>query len=415
MDLSCWGRSMVMVTLIGGLVVSSCGQQKQSTNSSAPTENTLSIENFSLEQSNPNGQLWWRLKAKQASYTIDRKIAKVQDLSGELYQDGQIVMRLSAKTADVEQDGEKVLLRGDVTANETRNQLVVVSQELEWRPNEDLLTISKNIKATHPKAQAIGNRGKYVSRQQRLEMFDKIAVVSPAENVKLQATYLLWQVDVANISSDQPVVIDRFKENQLAEHVDADNIAYDIDRQVAKLGSKSGGKVKFNSLEQAMKVEARNATWLIKSNLVSLQDQIRFDGTKPILRVTTNSANWQINQQLIAITSALEIYHQEEQATFNANGGNLNLGKNVAVLNGSARGFTTKNKARLQADNIIWNIDNQQLNANGKVRYQQTEPALVVSGASALGKLQDQSVVISGNGKDLVETQIVPTEASSSK
>jgi LPS export ABC transporter protein LptC len=414
MDVSRWTRLVSLVLVIGGLTIS-CGQQKKDTGKNTATENTLSIDNFSLEQANPDGQLWWKLQAKQANYTIDRKIAKVKDLSGELYQDGKVVMRLSAKTADVEQDGEKVLLRGDVTANETRNQLVVVSQELEWRPNEDLLTISKNIKATHPKAQATGDRGKYISRQQKLEMFDKIVAVMPSENVKLQTTYLLWQVDTAQISSDQAVQVDRFKENQPVEHVDADNIAYDIEGQIAKLGSKAGSKVKFNSIEQAMKVEASNASWAVKTNIVTLQNQIRFDGTKPILQVTASSANWNINKQLITVSSALEIYHQAEQATFNAASGSLNLSKNIATLNGGARGFSTRNKAKLQADNITWNIDSQQLDAQGKVRYQQTEPALVVSGATALGKLQDQSVIVSGNGKDLVETQIVPSEASTSK
>jgi LPS export ABC transporter protein LptC len=414
MDVSRWTRLVSLVLVIGGLTIA-CGQQKKDAGKNTASENTLSIDNFSLEQANPDGQLWWKLQAKQANYTIDRKIAKVQDLSGELYQDGKVVMRLSAKTADVEQDGEKVLLRGDVTANETRNQLVVVSQELEWRPNEDLLTISKNIKATHPKAQVTGDRGKYISRQQKLEMFDKIVAVMPSENVKLQTTYLIWQVDTGKITGDQAVQVDRFKENQPVEHVDADNIAYDIEGQIANLGSKAGSKVKFNSIEQAMKVEASSATWAVKTNIVTLQNQIRFDGTKPILQVTASSANWNINKQLITVSNALEIFHQAEQATFNAASGSLDLAKNIAILSGGARGFSTRNKAKLQADNITWNIDSQQLDAKGKVRYQQTEPALVVSGATALGKLQDQSVIVSGNGKDLVETQIVPSEASTSK
>jgi LPS export ABC transporter protein LptC len=412
MAISRWSTIGIALAIACGLAVGGCGSGKKEPATPEPTsENKLTIENFSLEQSDAQGKLWWKMKAKQATYTIDRKVAQVKDLAGELYQDGQVVMRLTAKTANMVQDGEKVTLLGDVTATETRNQLVVISQELEWEPNKDLVTISKGVRANHPKAQVTGDRGTYVSRQQRLELFDKILAVAPAENVRLQTTYLLWQVDAATISSNQPVQIDRFKDGKPIEQVTATNINYNIDKQVAKLG----GNVKFNSLAQAMKVEASNATWEVKANIVALQDKIRFDGTKPIMRVTANSARWNINQQLITASSALEIFHPAEQATFTANSGSLNLAKNTATLTGNAKGITTRNQAKLQAENITWNIDSQLLVGQGKVRYQQTNPAMTVSGSEAQGKLQDQSVVISGNGKDFVETQIIPTEASSSQ
>jgi LPS export ABC transporter protein LptC len=408
-----WSTTGIAIALCCGLVLSGCGGKKDSSADNPATENRLSIDNFSLEQSNAQGKLWWKMKAKKASYTIDRKVAQVKDLAGELYQDGQVIMKLTAQTADVIQDGEKVTLRGDVTTTETRNQLVVVSQELEWQPNQDLLTISKGVRATHPKAQMTADRGTYVSRQQRLELFDKIIAVAPAENIRLQTSYLTWDVDTANISGDKPVRIDRFKEGKQIEQVNADSISYNIDKQVAKLGGSS--KVKFNSIEQAMKVEANSATWEIKPSIVALQEKIRFDGTKPIMRVTSNNARWNIKQQLITASNALEIFDQAEQATFTANSGSLDLAKNIAVLNGNARGSSTRNQAKIQAEKITWDITTQQITGKGQIRYQQTDPALKVNGAEALGKLQDQSVVVTGNGKDFVETQIIPSPENPNK
>jgi LPS export ABC transporter protein LptC len=409
-----WPTTGIAIALCCGLVLSGCGGGKKDSSADNPaTENRLSIDNFSLEQSNAQGKLWWKMKAKKASYTIDRKVAQVKDLAGELYQDGQVIMKLTAQTADVIQDGEKVTLRGDVTTTETRNQLVVVSQELEWQPNQDLLTISKGVRATHPKAQMTADHGTYVSRQQRLEIFDKIIAVAPAENIRLQTSYLTWDVDTANISGDKPVRIDRFKEGKQIEQVNADSISYNIDKQVAKLGGSS--KVKFNSIEQAMKVEANSATWEIKPSIVTLQEKIRFDGTKPIMRVTSNNARWNIKQQLITASNALEIFDQAEQATFTANSGSLDLAKNTAVLNGNARGSSTRNQAKIQAEKITWDITTQQITGKGQIRYQQTDPVLKVNGAEALGKLQDQSVVVTGNGKDFVETQIIPSPEKPTK
>jgi LPS export ABC transporter protein LptC len=409
-----WSNPGIAAVLCCVMVLSGCGSgQKEPSVDSPATENKLSIDNFSLEQSNAQGKLWWKMKAKKASYTIDRKVAQVKDLAGELYQDGQVIMKLTAKTADVIQDGEKVTLRGDVTTTETRNQLVVVSQELEWQPSQDLLTISKGLRATHPKAQTTADRGTYISRQQRLELFDKIIAFAPAENIRLQTSYLLWQVDTANISGNQAVRIDRFKEGKQIEEVTADSINYNIDKQVAKLGSSS--KVKFNSIEQAIKTEASSATWEIKPNIMALQDKIRFDGTKPVLRVTSNNARWDIQKQLITASNALEIFDQAEQATFTAVSGSLDLAKNTAVLNGNARGSSTRNQAKIQAEKITWDITTQQITGKGRIRYQQTDPVLKVNGAEALGKLQDQSVVVTGNGKDFVETQIIPSPESPRK
>jgi LPS export ABC transporter protein LptC len=409
-----WPTTGIAIALCCGLVLGGCGGGKKDPSTDSPaTENQLSIDNFSLEQSNAQGKLWWKMKAKKASYTIDRKVAQVKDLAGELYQDGQVIMKLTAQTANVIQDGEKVTLRGDVTTTETRNQLVVVSQELEWQPNQDLLTISKGVRATHPKAQMTADRGTYISRQQRLELFDKIIAVAPAENIRLQTSYLTWDVDTANISGDKPVRIDRFKEGKQIEQVNADSISYNIDKQVAKLGGSS--KVKFNSIEQAMKVESNSATWEIQPNIVALQDKIRFDGTKPLMRVTSNNARWNIKQQLITASNALEIFDQTEQATFTANSGSLDLAKNTAVLSGNARGSSTRNQAKIQADKITWDITSQQITGKGQIRYQQTDPILKVNGAEALGKLQDQSVVVTGNGKDFVETQIIPSPESPTK
>jgi LPS export ABC transporter protein LptC len=404
MDLRRW----LLVFALFGIALGGCTGKTKSTNPQDVQDNRLSIDNFSLEQSNRNGQLWWRLKAKQATYTIDKKIAKVSDLAGELYQDGQVVMRLTAKTADVEQDGERVLLRGDVTATETRNQLVVISQELEWQAAKDLLTIRKNISANNPQVRATAQRGEYTSRQQRLEMFDQIVALVPAESLRLKTDYLLWQVDRKNISSNKSLLAERFRDNKLVERVEADRVSYNLERRVAEVSS----NLRFNSLAQSMQVTANSGTWDVAKESIALRDKIRFEGTEPPLQITANLARWNIPQQTITASNALEILYVREQANFKANQGNIDLKNNVATLTGSAQGTSTKNQANLRADSITWAIDSQQITGRGGVRYQQSNPKLVLTGSEGVGKLQDQNVVVTGNSRQLVETEIIPPPAS---
>jgi LPS export ABC transporter protein LptC len=395
--------------LIGVIALSGCAKRNQNTGKAQDDqENRLTIGDFSLEQSNNKGQLWWRLKAKQATYTIDKKIAKVSDLAGELYQDGQIVMRLTAKTADVEQDGERVILRGDVTASETRNQLVVSSQELEWQASKDLLSIRKNINASNPQARATAQRGEYISRQRRLEMFDQIVTIVPAENLRMTTNYLLWEVDSKTISSNQTILAERFRDNKLIEKLTAERVAYNLDRRVADFS----GQIRFSALAQSMQVTANSGTWNVSEELISLRDNIRFTGSEPPLQISANSARWNIAQQTIGASNALEIFYVKEQAKFRANQGNIDLKNNVATLSGNAQGTSTKNQANLRADNITWSIDSQQIVGRGGVRYQQNDPQLLLTGTEGVGKLQDQNVVVTGTKNQLVETEIIPPPAS---
>jgi LPS export ABC transporter protein LptC len=395
--------------LFCGIFLVACSSPATNTPAVKDPENKLTINNFIIEQSDATGKLWWRLKAKQAVYTLDKKVAQVTDLSGDLYQDNQVVLKLTAKTADVEQDGQKILLRGDVTAKETRNSLVVLSQELEWRPTEDLLTIRKNVRVSHPKVQAQSDSGKYVSRQQRLEMFDRIVATAPEQNVRLQTNYLQWQVDTQKITSNQPVQVERYREQRLIEQVNANQLVYNLEQQTVQLSD----QVKFNSLDQKAQVQANSALWNINQQVIDLKDQIRFQAVQPPLMVVAGSARWQIPQKLITAANALQITQQQEQATFTANSGEIDLGKNVATLTGNAQGVAKRNQAKLQADRITWQIDNQQVVGNGHVRYQQRNPILSLTGERGVGKLQDQAVVITGSKQQLVETQIFPSEASS--
>ena len=89
----------------------------------------------------------------------------------------------------------------------------------------------------------------------------------------------------------------------------------------------------------------------------------------------------------------------------------IDLSKNVATLTGNAHGVATRNQANLRADRLTWQIDNQQIVGTGNVRYQQQDPTLTLTGVKGVGKLQDQSVVVTGNSQQLVETQIIPTDS----
>ncbi|NJL82802.1 MAG: LPS export ABC transporter periplasmic protein LptC [Chloroflexaceae bacterium] len=65
----------------------------------APEQNNerrLILENASLEQADSEGQVLWKIKTKRAIYSRDRRKAELEDLSGDLYQDGELVLKITA-------------------------------------------------------------------------------------------------------------------------------------------------------------------------------------------------------------------------------------------------------------------------------------------------------------------------------
>lgn len=59
----------------------------------------------------------------------------------------------------------------------------------------------------------------------------------------------------------------------------------------------------------------------------------------------------------------------------------------------------------LNAKNLTWYVPTQLVEATGDVVYQQAEPPASFTGQKAVGKLQEQNVVVSGG---TVVTKIIP-------
>ncbi|NEQ22912.1 MAG: LPS export ABC transporter periplasmic protein LptC, partial [Microcoleus sp. SIO2G3] len=56
-------------------------------------EGSLVFKNVTLDQADEKGRPLWKVKAKQATYTKDKKLGRIDNPSGDLYQDGKIVLR----------------------------------------------------------------------------------------------------------------------------------------------------------------------------------------------------------------------------------------------------------------------------------------------------------------------------------
>ena len=369
-------RYISVILTISMLGIGSCRAPKKPQPSPTPTttiEPKLELENLSFEQVDKQGKPLWKVRAKQGVYTPDRKRAKVTNLDGELYQDGKIIMRIAAKTGEVQQEGEKVILRGDVVTKETRNNLILTGQEVEWLPKADLLIIRDRVQANQPKFQVNANEGKYLTRKQQMDLSGKITVLSSDPRLAMQTEHLLWQVKDRTVIGDRSTQIQRYQGNQITATVTANSFSTALDRQI-----------------------------------INLQGKVQLNAINPLIQVNGESFVWNLEREIVTADRPLTILHQQQAVTFNANAGELDLKASTATLTGNARGVATRNQAKLGADRLFWQIASQQIVGTGNVVYQQISPLIKFTGTRGVGKLQDQSIVVSSDSKQRVQTEFIP-------
>jgi LPS export ABC transporter protein LptC len=331
---------------------------------------SLTFKNVTLEQVDEQGRLLWKVKAKQARYSRDQKIARIENPTGELFQDGKLVYRITAKQGEVRQDTFRIFLQEDIVATDTQNGVVLRGKELEWLPKQDTLIVRQNVTGTHPKMQMAAQEGRLFSRLKRLELLGKIVATSKDPALQLKSERLVWEMGKDLVMSDRPIQIDRFVTKTTTDQATGESAEVNLKTKVATL--------------------RRNAQLLL---------------TEPPLKINSPIIVWNVNQQTVASDQRLTVLHREQKVTFTANRGQIDLAKRVFYLTGKVQGDAERNQSRLRSDNLTWFISTQQVQAEGNVVYRQANPPFNLTGPKAYGKLQDQTIVVSGGS---VITEFVP-------
>ncbi|MBD2740860.1 LPS export ABC transporter periplasmic protein LptC [Coleofasciculus sp. FACHB-1120] len=372
--------------LLFTFLVSACNTEKRAekkiqkdTASVTDFEGSLVFQNVTLDQADEQGRPLWKVKAEQAVYTKDKKAARIQKPSGDLFQDGKLVMQITADSGEVQEDGKKIFLKGQIVATDPRNGAVLKGNELEWRPKEDLLIVRQNLVGTHQKMVATANEGRYFSRSQQMELLGQIVATSKDPAVQIRTEHLVWQIPQQMVVGDRRIQIDRYTGNRVTEQAAGDS-----------------GQVN------------------LKTKIATLTKNVQMTSLEPPVQIAGNSVTWNLTTQMVTSDQPVKVVHQQQQVTLTGNRGQVDLKGKVARLIGGVQGVGSRNKSQLYANQVIWNIPTEEFDAQGNVIYhQQVDPPLHLTGSRAVGKFQGQTVVVTGGGgasgsSGRVVTEIIP-------
>lgn len=338
--------------------------------SDSDPEQDLTFRNITLEQADDAGKLQWRVIADEAVYSQDRQDAEIKNPTGEFFRDGKPAYGVSALTGDILQNGEQLTLRDQVVIEDLESGAILKGDELTWNPEQNLIMIQGQVTGTHPDIAISADMASAYIDEQRILIEDNVKIVNTAGTVQLNGDRLVWLIEDEQLTASEPLQIRQRQGNQITHSASADRATFNIGEETAVL--------------------QQNA-------VVTLQ--------KPPIRMTGDALRWNIGEQTVAASQPFTVRHQAEQLVIKADQGQGDITTEVFRMRGNVSVLAQRSGGRLSSDRLTWTIPTQNVVAEENVVYRQPDPALDLTGDRAVGRLENQTIVITG---DRVVTEIIP-------
>jgi LPS export ABC transporter protein LptC len=336
----------------------------------------LTLRDVTLEQPDDQGQLLWRVRGSEVTYSSDRGVAFITRPDGELFQDGEAIYEVVADTGEVRENGSVILLRGNIVATGMQNGSILRGNEMEWRPDDDVLIMRDQITGSHPQLRAVANEARVYNRENRMELAGKAVANTIAEDpqtdpwLKLQAQELVWFWQDERIDSAQPLRVEQFKQNAITDVV-----------------------------------TGQQGTVNLANQLVTLRGQVAMQMLELPLNMTSEAMDWQVPEEQVTVNQPLTLVHPANRLRVTARQGRMDLAQEQIYLSQEVVAVGAENQSRMTSDRLTWNVNTQTVVAEGRVNYRQSNPSISLNGSRAVGRLDDQTIVVDGGR---VVTEIVP-------
>jgi LPS export ABC transporter protein LptC len=349
-----------------------CQSQSPSATQAAPqspitprSDTRLVFNNAILEQSNIEGDTLWKLKAENTVYSDDKKTAYLDQVTGNLLQNDQITLQLSGKKAEAQNNGTIIFLRDEVILSDPRNGATLKSEEIEWRPQENLLIVRQNLTVTHPELNITAEEGRYYTDTSSLELQGKIVATTQELSLQLKTEHLKWNIPQQKIIGDRNLEIVRYQGEIITDRLVADQGQVDLAK-----------------------------------HKITLNDNIELVSLQPQLQIATNFVTWDYQTRIVSTERPIQILDRQNQLTLTGNQGEIDLQQQVARLDRGVEGINHQKRSQLYSRQLTWNIATETVEAMGNVIYQQVAPKINLAGDRAVGKLSDNNVVVSSDRQE---------------
>jgi LPS export ABC transporter protein LptC len=370
-------QSFLSISCLLLWILAACGSKPEVRNVSQTqtlrSESQLSLSGTTIEESDENGQIVWKIKAKQIDYSPDRKVAKLEGLTGDLFENGKIVLQVSAAKGEVERGAEKIILKEKVIAIDTRSQAIIKSELAQWYPKKNLLVIPEKFTGDRPDISVSAQMGTYEAKLQKLNLKGNVIANHKNPKLQLKTEELVWEISQQQINGDRPLEIWRYQGKAI------------VDRLV-------GDRSRIS----------------LKDTLAVIENNVKLKSLKPNLEITTDILAWNYTTRLVIADKTVQIYDRTKDITLVGEQGQVDLERSIATLRNGTQAIDRRQSSQLNANNLVWYFDKNTLEAVGNIKYQQERPKLTLVGDQAMGNLKSNQIIVTSKQGKQVETKIIP-------
>ena len=332
----------------------------------------LVLNNAVLEQSNKQEKTVWKIKADNIVYSEDKQSAILNKVVGNLWQDGTIIFKISAKTGEIRDNGNIILLNEQIVASDPRNGSIINTDAVEWRPQENLLLIKEKLEGTHPNLEVTAESGQYFTDIEQLEIEGDVFATTNQPSLQLKSDRLEWSIAQNEVTSPGAVELIQYNEQQTITE----------------------------------KLVSDRAQLNLVSKTATLNQNIELIILDPPLQIATNFFSWNYDIRVGNTDQPIQILDRDRQISLTGNQGEINLQQQLAKLQDGVKGINQQEASELYARQLIWQIDSEKVEATGNVIYEQVDPQARLTGEKAVGTLSDNNIIVTSDGQNQVTTEI---------
>ncbi|KGG29982.1 hypothetical protein EV13_0625 [Prochlorococcus sp. MIT 0702] len=335
------------------------------------------FKSLELRHKQADGSRDWDLNSPLARYELGSRVVRARNPEGVLYKENKPSFEISAQAATVLNDGETVLLEGNVMVQQlTGEKVLIIGDRLRWSPNESKMVIEQRPQALDNISRISAKKVLFQQLTQELvfkgptkfERWEKQRNNNQDPSIVIRGRNGLWNLDSGKLNAMGPI---------LGHRIVSKN---DIPQQLT--ATRLQGNTKKGYLDLIKPV-----TLMIPEQKASLLAQTT--------RWKFNSEKLESNQPFIAT---------QEKSTYRGNSFKVDLAHTRVEIPQNCE--LSQPGEQLNAEKCIWNWRTEEVQAIGDVILKRDANNHITKSDKLEGRIGEEGTVSFSSSGSKVRSQL---------
>ena len=371
------GLLITLVALVG------CASERPASTVQSPP---FVFRSLKLEQKNKQGLIDWSLNSPEARYELSRRLVRARLPVGVLYRKGKPSFRVRSDLALVINDGEQILLEGDVRLQQLNgSRLLIQGDRLRWRPEEGLLLIEQRPRASDKDSRISASTAELQQKTNDLTLKGVVQLERWSDNADpsrpdstLRSGLARWNLDSGVLNAEGPVLAQR------------------RDQEGTVLEQLQGNSLKGNT---------RVGDLMVMAPVI-----VRMPRQSGVLRA--QDTTWNFRTQIVRTEQPFEA--ELDRTTILGRAFKAQLKKSTVVVNGDCR--IQQPGESLEAETCRWNWTTEDVLAEGNVRLRRDANDQLTRASTLKGKVGEKGRITFTAPGGKVQSQVrFPSDGSADR